>query len=121
MRPILYALGLVVATTMLIFVDYSRSDIANQASLLVLILGAAALGLAAPRWAWLAALVLGGSLAAVHAIYIAAALSLPYQMSPTGWTGAASLSILIIPASIAAYLGAGLAVLVRQRQLHQPR
>jgi hypothetical protein len=121
MRPVLYALGLIAAATMLIFVDYSPSDIANQTSLLVLILGATALGLAAPRWAWLAALILGGSLAVVHAIYIAANLSLPYQMSPTGWTGAASLLILIIPASIAAYLGAGVAMLMRQRQLHRPR
>jgi hypothetical protein len=116
MRPVLYAFGLVAAATMLIFVDYSPSDIANQASLLVLILGAAALGLAAPRWAWLAALVLGGSLATVHAIYVAANLSLPYQMSPAGWTGAATLLILIIPASIAAYLGAGAARLVRARR-----
>ena len=67
---------------MLIFVDYSPSDIAKPASLLVLILGAATLGIAAPRWAWLAALVLGGSLAATHAIYLAAQVRLPYQMSP---------------------------------------
>ena len=92
---------------MLIFVDYSPSDIANQVSLLVLILGAATLGIAAPRWAWLAALVLGGSLAAMHAIYLAARVPLPYQISPPGWAGAATLLILIIPAGIAAYLGAG--------------
>ena len=116
MRPVLYTFGLFASATMLIFVDYSPSDIANQASLLVLILGATALGIAAPRWAWLTALVLGGSLAAMHAIYLAARVPLPYQMSPAGWAGAATLLILIIPAGIAAYLGAGAVVLVQRRR-----
>jgi hypothetical protein len=116
MRPVLYTFGLFASATMLIFVDYSPSDIASQASLLVLILGAATLGIAAPRWAWLAALVLGGSLAAMHAIYLAARVPLPYQMSPAGWAGAATLLILIIPAGIAAYLGAGAVVLVQRRR-----
>jgi hypothetical protein len=116
MRPLLYALGLLATAAMLVSVDYSPSDIANQASMLVLVLGAAALGLAAPRRAWLAALLLGATLAAAHAIYLAASLPLPYEMSPSGWTGPASLLILIIPAGIAAYLGAGAAVLVRRPQ-----
>jgi hypothetical protein len=116
MRPVLYTFGLFASATMLIFVDYSPSDIASQASLLVLILGAATLGIAAPRWAWLAALVLGGSLAAMHAIYLAAQVPLPYQMSLAGWAGAATLLILIIPAGIAAYLGAGAVVLVQRRR-----
>jgi hypothetical protein len=112
----LYALGLFATAAMLIAVDYSPSDIANQASMLVLVLGAAALGLAAPRWAWLAALLLGATLAAAHAIYLAAGFPLPYKMSPAGWAGPASLLILIIPAGIAAYLGAGAAVLMRRHQ-----
>lgn len=116
MRPALYTFGLFAGAAMLIFVDYSPSDIANQASLLVLILGAAALGIAAPRWAWLAALVLGGTLAAMHAICLAAQVPLPYQMAPAGWAGAATLLILIIPAGIAAYLGAGAVVLVQRRR-----
>jgi hypothetical protein len=116
MRPVLYTFGLFASATMLIFVDYSPSDIASQASLLVLILGAGTLGIAAPRWAWLAALVLGGSLAAMHAIYLAAQVPLPYQMSLAGWAGAATLLILIIPAGIAAYLGAGAVVLVQRRR-----
>jgi len=115
-RPARYTFGLFASAAMLIFVDYSPSDIANQASLLVLILGAATLGIAAPRWAWLAALVLGGALAAVHAICLAAQVPLPYQMSPAGWAGAATLLILIIPAGIAAYLGAGAVVLVQRRR-----
>jgi len=115
-RPARYTFGLFASAAMLIFVDYSPSDIANQASLLVLIVGAAALGIASPRRAWLAALVLGGSLAAMHAIYLAAKVPLPYQMSPAGWAGAATLLILTIPAGIAAYLGAGAVVLVQRRR-----
>ena len=115
MLPALYTFGLFAGAAMLIFVDYSPSAIANQVSLLVLILGAATRGIAAPRWACLAALVLGGSLAAMHAIYLAAQVRLPYQMSPAGWAGAATLLILIIPAGIAACLGAA-AVLVQRRR-----
>ena len=112
----LYALGLFATAAMLIAIDYSPSDIANQASMLVLVLGAAALGLAAPRWAWLPALLLGATLAATHAIYLTAGFPLLYKMSPAGWAGPASLLILIIPAGIAAYLGAGAAVLMRRNQ-----
>jgi hypothetical protein len=118
-RPVLYLLGLLGAAAVLVWVDLSPSDIANQTSLLLLLLGAGALGLAAPRWAWLSALVLGGCIAASHAIYLAADLDLPYSMSPTGWAGPAILLILIVPAGLAAYLGAGTTVLVRRRQ--QPR
>jgi hypothetical protein len=77
MRPAMYVLGLLGAATVLVWVDQSPSDIANQASLLVLMLGAAVLGLAAPRRAWLSALILGGCLAATHAIYPAAGVALP--------------------------------------------
>jgi hypothetical protein len=41
---------------------------------------------------------------------------LPYETSPTGWAGPATLLILIIPAGLAAYLGAGTTVLVRSGQ-----
>jgi hypothetical protein len=117
MRLVSYLLGLVAAALVLILVDHSPSDSANQISLLILVLAAVSLGFAAPRWAWLSALVLGGSLAAVHAIYFAMGLTLPYPMSPTGWAGPASLLILIIPAGLVAYFGAGVAVLrTRRRQ-----
>ena len=82
----------------------------------MLVMGAALLGVAAPHWAWLSAVVLGGSLAAVHAIYLAAGVALPYAMSPAGWAGPTTLLILIIPAGIAAYLGAGAAALIRRRK-----
>jgi hypothetical protein len=84
------------------------------------VVSAAALGFAAPRWARLSALVLGGCLAVTHVIYLAAGVALPYAMSPTGWAGPATLLILIIPAGIAAYLGAGAAVLAQRRQWFGP-
>jgi hypothetical protein len=111
MRPVSYVLGLLAASTLLMWVDHSPSDVANQAAMLVLVVSAAALGFAAPRWARLSALVLGGCLAVTHVIYLAAGVALPYAMSPTGWAGPATLLILIIPAGIATYLGAGAAVL----------
>jgi hypothetical protein len=119
MRQFLYGMGLLMAAAVLVWIDQSPSDVANQVSLLMLLTGAALLGLAAPRWAWLSAVVLGGSLAAVHAIYLAARIALPYAMSPAGCAGPATLLILILPAGCAAYLGAGAAALIRRRQ--QPR
>jgi len=120
MRPVSYVLGLLAASTLLMWVDHSPSDVANQAAMLVLVVSAAALGFAAPRWAWLSALVLGGCLAVTHVIYLAAGVALPYAMSPTGWSGPATLLILIIPAGIAASLGAGAAVLAQRRQWFGP-
>jgi hypothetical protein len=119
MRQFMYGIGLLVTAAVLVWIDQSPSDVANQASLLILLIGAGLLGLAAPRWAWLSALVLGGSLAVAHGIYLAAGTALRYAMSPAGWAGPTSLLILIIPAGIAAYTGAGAAALVRRRQ--QPR
>jgi uncharacterized membrane protein YuzA (DUF378 family) len=119
MRQFLYGIGLLVAAEVLIWIDQSPSDVANQASLLILLIGAGLLGIAAPDWAWLSALVLGCSLAAAHAIYLVAGIALPYAMSPAGWAGPATLLILIIPAGIAAYAGAGAAAMVQRRQ--QPR
>src|SRR6188472_608962 len=119
MRQFLYGTGLLVAAAVLVWIDESPSDVANQASLLILLIGAGLLGIAAPRWAWLSALILICSLAAAHAIYLAAGIALPYAMSPAGWAGPAPLLILIIPPSTTAYARAGAAVLVRRRQ--QPR
>jgi uncharacterized membrane protein YuzA (DUF378 family) len=116
MRQFLYGIGLLVAAALLVWIDRSPSDVANQVSLLMLLIGAGLLGIAAPRWASLSALLLGASLAAAHAVYLMAGVALPYAMSPTGWAGPATLLILIIPAGCAAYLGAGAAALIRRRQ-----
>jgi hypothetical protein len=116
MRQFLYGIGLLMAAALLVWIDRSPSDVANQVSLLMVLIGAGLLGIAAPRWAWLSALLLGACLAAAHAVYLMAGIALPYAMSPTGWAGPATLLILIIPAGCAAYLGAGAATLIRRRQ-----
>lgn len=94
---------------LLVVVDRSPSDVANQASLLVLLLSAGGLGAARPRRAAVVGLLVGGVLAAAHAIYQLAGIPLPYPMSPEGWAGVLTLCALVLPAIVAAYLGAALA------------
>jgi hypothetical protein len=63
-RPAGYGLALLGAAAMLIWTDQlGTSDDAGQVSLFVLLATAGCFGLAAPRWAWLSALVLGSTLA----------------------------------------------------------
>jgi hypothetical protein len=98
-----------VAAAALALVDRSRSDVANQAALLTLLLGAALCGALHPRrWA-LVGVVLGASLAAVHAVGLAVGARPPYAMHPAGWPGAASLLVLVAPALLAAFAGAAAA------------
>ena len=115
MLPWLYLLGFGGAAAVLVWVDQSPSEIANQASVLVLLLGAGLLGFIKPHWAWLSGVGLGGSLAAAHALYQSTGHPLPYAMSPSGWAGPITLLALLVPALIAA--GAGL---LRQRKI-RPR
>ena len=63
MRQFLYGFGLLMAVALLVWIDRSPSDVANQVSLLMLLIGAGLLGIAAPRWAWLSALLLGACVA----------------------------------------------------------
>ena len=115
MRPGLYLLGLGGALAALVWVDRSPSDIANQASLLVLLLGAGLLGVIKPRWAWVSGLGLGSSLAAAHALYLATGHGLSYAMAPSGWAGPITLLVLLVPAFLAAYAGAGAGLLIRRQ------
>lgn len=111
-----YAAGLVCAVFTVVLVDRSPSDIANQASLLILLLAAGGLGLARPRKAWFAGLVIGSCLAAAHAAYVAWGVRLPYPMSPSGWVGALSLLLLLVPAFAAAYAGAAIGRVIQRRR-----
>lgn len=114
MRPVLYSIGLGGAVALLVWVDRSSSDVANQSALLVLLISAGGLGFTTPRRAWLTALVIGGSLAAGHGVYQALDLPLPYPSSPAGWAGPATLLLLIAPACLAAFLGSAAAKLLRR-------
>ena len=111
-----YAAGLAGAVFALVMVDRSPSDVANQASLLVLILAAGALGLTRPRCAWLAGVVVGSCLGVTHAAYQALGMELPYPMSPSGWAGPVSLLLLLAPAFGAAYAAAAVRLAVQRRR-----
>jgi hypothetical protein len=115
MRAYGYVLGLVLATGALIVVDrIGTADDSGQVSLLVLLVGAAALGFAVPRLAWLSGLVIGAALAATNAVYMATGHTWSADSEPGGWAGAALMLVLVVPALIAAYLGAGAHWLLRR-------
>jgi hypothetical protein len=110
-----YWLGLLAAAALLITVDrIGRSDDAGQVSMLVLLAGASALGFAAPRRAWLSALVLGSALAVAGLVYAAAGTPPAPHVSPGGAAGAATLFVLLVPAAGAAAAGAGIRRLARR-------
>ena len=114
MRTLGYLSALTASVALLLWADRSTSDVANQAALLVLLVACAALGFAVPRRAWVAGLVVGVAVPVAHVIYLTVGPALPYKAEPAGLTGAVTLSVLVIPAMIAAYLGAGAAWLVRR-------
>ena len=115
MRVMWYGLGLAAAVAALVTIDrIGTSDDSSQISMLVLLLGAAVLGFVAPRRAWVAGLVLGSALAVAGMIYVAAWPGTTHPPAPGGIGGAATLFVLVVPAFIAAYLGAGVAWLWRR-------
>jgi hypothetical protein len=117
MRAVGYAAGLLVAVTALVVVDrIGTSDDSGQVAMLVLLLGAAALGFASPRWAWLAAIVLGCSIAVSNMVTAAIEPASPRATHLGGVGGAATLFVLIVPALAGAYIGAGLRVLIRRTE-----
>jgi hypothetical protein len=116
MRPALYVGAVAGATAALVYIDRSPSDVSNQATVLILLLEAGALGMVAPRWAWLSGLLVGAAVATAHAVYLVAGLPLPYPMSPAGWAGAATLLALVVPGMAGAYGGAGIIGAIRRRR-----
>jgi hypothetical protein len=115
MRMVGYGLGLAVAVAVLVTVDrIGTSDDSSQVSLLVLLVGAAVLGFVAPRWAWLAGLVLGSVIAVSGMAHAAWGPPPAHPTNPSGVGGAATLFVLIVPALVSAYLGAGAAWLLRR-------
>jgi hypothetical protein len=114
MRAVAYVMALVLAAGVLVTVDrLGSSDDAGQVSLAVLLLVGAVLGFAAPRWAWLAGLVVGAAIAVANMVYVTLGPARAHPIEPGGLSGAATLLVLIVPAMLAAYLGAGAAWLLR--------
>jgi hypothetical protein len=115
MRLLGYGLGLAAAVAALVTIDrIGTSDDSSQVSLLVLLVGSAVLGFVAPRWAWVAGLVIGSALAVAGMIYVAVWPGSTHPPAPGGTAGAATLFVLIVPALIGAYVGAGVAWLWRR-------
>ena len=112
-RVVLYAAGVACAVSVLVVVDrVGTSDDSAQVSLLVLLIGGAVLGFAAPRRAWLSGLSLGSALA-VSRLITAVVDPAAAQPKPGGAAGTATLFVLIIPALAAAYGGGAVARLRR--------
>lgn len=105
--PVLNGAALLLVVTAVGVVNESRSDVANQATLGILILGSAALGFLW-RHAWIPALLIGSVVAVEHIAAITLGLAEPEMQLPPGWWGSATLLILLVPAFAAAYGGAGL-------------
>jgi hypothetical protein len=80
--------------------------VANQATLAVLILGAVALGWLNPHAVRAVAGLTGLAVPVAHAVYLATGLRLPYATHPAGWAGPATLLVLVVPAAVAAAVGA---------------
>jgi hypothetical protein len=87
------------------FLDWSPSDVANQATMLALLLTAGCLGFALPGARLATGLILGSAVALLHLSYLLLGVRLPYQPEPSGVPGAISLFVLVLPATVAAAVG----------------
>jgi hypothetical protein len=87
------------------FVDWSPSDVANQATMLALLLTAGCLGFAVPGARLATGLILGSAIALLHLSYLLLGVRLPYQPEPSGLLGAITLFVLVVPATVAAVIG----------------
>jgi hypothetical protein len=111
-----YGGGLAVAAVAVVLVDArGRSEDAGQATLLLLLMAAAVLGFAAPRVAWLAGLVLGCALPVAGIGWNLLRPDWAHVPDPPGMAGAATLFVLIVPAALAAWAGAGVRLALRRR------
>ena len=91
---------------LLALADRSTSEMANQAAMLLLLLFAGVLGALRPRLAWLAALVIGSVIAVTRIIGLVQGHLPADPHAPRTIAAAATLFVLLVPASLAALLGA---------------
>lgn len=93
----------------------SPSDVASQETLAGIVVGSGLVGYLWGRRAWLAAALVGGTVAAQHVLWVALKIPEPGIQLPAGWWGTVSLTVLILPALAGAYTGAGVRRLARGR------
>jgi hypothetical protein len=103
---LVYASAVVCFAGVLVLVDRSDSDAANQVALLLLILFAAGLGALRPRQAWLSALIIGCTVAAARAFELLMGQIPTDPQAPLTLSTVATLLVLLVPAAVAAYAGA---------------
>lgn len=112
---LVYTIAVVGSVGVLVLVDRSDSDSANQVALLLLLVLAAGLGALRPRQAWLTALIIGCTFAAARAVAILAGLAPTDPQAPHTLPAAATLLVLLVPAAAAAYAGAAARVALTRR------
>jgi len=103
---VVYACAVVCFAGVLVLVDRSDSDTANQGALLVLLTFAAALGALRPRQAWLSALIIGCTIAAARATGLLMGAVPADPQAPRSLPAVATLLVLVVPAAVASYAGA---------------
>jgi hypothetical protein len=100
-----WVIGVGASIALLGILDWSPSDVANQATLLALLVTAGCLGFAIPGARLATGLILGSAVAVLHVTYLAMGVRLPYQPEPAGMLGAVTLFVLVVPATVAAVIG----------------
>ncbi len=98
-------MALVLAIGALVWVDRSPSDVANQASLLVLLVGGLGIGLTTRRRLWLPVVLFGFTLAVARACYVLFGVDLHDPSAPATVPAAAGLLVLVVPVAVTAGLG----------------
>lgn len=100
-RPV----GLAATIAVLVWLDRSPSDVANQAALLLLLVGGLGIGILGRRRWWVAALALGASIAVARTAYLLLGVDLHDPQAPHTVAQIATLLVLVIPALATAGLG----------------
>ena len=113
--PIANLLALVAVISAVVVLNSSASDVSAQETLLGIVLGATLVGFLWARHAWLVALAVGATVAAQHVISLALGIPEPSMHLPHGWLSTTSLLILVLPAMVGAYTGAGIRRLTAKR------
>jgi hypothetical protein len=103
---VLFVAVLALVAAVLVLADLSTSEMANQVAMLLLLVFAAALGALRPRLAWLTALVIGSVIAVERIVGLLQGHMPSEPHAPHTVAAAATLFVLLVPASLAALLGA---------------
>jgi len=97
--------ALVATIALLVWVDRSPSDVANQAAVLILLVGGLGIGLyARGRW-WIPALALGATIAVARTAYVLMRVDLHDPHAPHTLAEIATLLVLVVPTLLTAGLG----------------